>query len=280
MALTARRNVTLPALNAVGVSQVATSSPPVGARKYHTLFFKYKDGTANQATLEAAITNVRILLGGKEQWNLSLARLNMIAALDGYAFQPGLIVIPLSLFKARTPAGEESVGLGMANVSSFTVELTISGAATAPALTGWAEIEDVVENIGVIRKIRTHSGKTASGAGVFQVQDLPRKSNEAYRRIHLMTGQASAVKVVTDGVEWFDLPRQVATALYAKQGIVQQANVYSIIFDATGQITDLLPMVRNVPGIGNVQVQEFRLDITMDAGATFDILSETVGSPD
>ncbi len=278
--ITARRTVTLPALNAVAVSSVASCAAPCGARKYHTLFFKYKDGTANQATLEAAITNVRLLLNGKEQWNLSLARLNILNALIGYAFQTGLIVIPLSRFDARTPQGEEAFGWATADLASFTIELTISGAAVAPAITGWAEIEDVIESIGVIVKRRTHSAKMASGAGLFPVNDLPRKPNEAYARLHLFTVQASSVKVVADSVEFFDLPRQVASALYAKQGIVQQANVYHVLFDATEQVTDLLPMVRNVPGLGNVLVQDFRLDITMDAGATFDIIAEVVGQPD
>lgn len=276
--MTARRIVQLPSLNSVGVSQVATSTLPVGARKYHAVVYKYKDGTANQATLEAAITNVRILLGGKEQWNLSLARLNVLNALDGHAFQAGHILIPFSRWKARTPAGEEAFGWGTANVSSFTIELTISAAAVAPAIAGWCEIEDVVEPIGVIVKRRTLSGYTAAAAGVFPIKDLPRR--DAYNRIHVLTTQASTVKVVADGVEFFDLPRTVSQMIYSKQGLTHPTNTYSVLFDATQQVTDLLPMTRNVPGLGIVEVQEFRLDVTMDAGATFDVLTETVGQPD
>jgi ureidoglycolate hydrolase len=278
--MTARRLVTLPALNAVAVSSVATATAPVGARKYHALYFQYKDGTANQATLEGAITNVRLLLNGKEQWNCSLARLNILNALVGYAFQTGLIFIPLSRFDARTPAGEEAFGWGTADVSSFTVELTISGAAVAPALTGWAEIEDTVENIGVIIKRRTHSSKAASGAGLFQINDLPRKPLEAYARLHLFSSAVTSAKVVADSVEFFDLPRAVASALYAKQGITQQSNVFHVLFDATEQVTDLLPMTREVPGIGKVLVQDFRLDLTMSGASTFDIIAEVVGIPD
>lgn len=278
--MTARRTVTLPALNAVAVSSVATSTLPVGARKYHTLVYRYKAGADNQATIEAAITNVRLLLNGKEQWSLSLARLNELNARIGYAFQTGLIVIPLSRFDARTPAGEEAFGWGTANVSSFTVELTISGAAVAPALAGWAEIEDVIEDIGVILKRRTHSSKTAGGAGLFEINDLPKKPNEAYKALHLFSANVTDVKVVADAVEWFDQPKQVAAAIYAKQNIAHVTNGFSVIFDATEQVTDLLPMVRNVPGIGNVLVQDLRVSATMSAGATFDVLAEVVGSPD
>jgi hypothetical protein len=278
--LTARRIVTLPALNAVAVSSIATATCPVGARKYHTLLFRYKAGADNQATIEAAITNVRLMLNGKEQWNLSLARLNALNAAVGLAFQTGLIIIPLSRFDARTPAGEEAFGWGTADVASFTVELTISGAAVAPALTGWAEIEDVVENIGVIVKRRTHSSKTASGAGLFEINDLPRKPNEAYARLHLYSANVTDVKVVADAVEFFDLPRQVAAAVYAKQAFTQPASTFSVLFDATEQVTDVLPMVRNIPGIGNVLVQDLRISATMSAGATFDVLAEVVGSPD
>ena len=279
MSLQARRIVDLPSLNAVAVSSVASSSHPVGVRKYHTTFFRYKDGTANQATLEAAITNVKVLMNGKEQWNISLARLNSLLALEGYAFQTGLIVIPWSFFKARTPAGEEAFGLGTADLATLSVELTISGAAVAPALTGWAEIEDRQEASGIIRKIRTFPSKVCSGAGTFQIQDLPRRPQEAYRRIHLVAAQASAVKVMVDGVEWFNMPRIVARALYAKQNLTLQTGWYSVIFDATQQPSDLLPMARNVGG-AVVPVQEFRLDITMDAAETFDVVTETVGIAD
>ena len=278
--LTARRTVTLPSLNGVAISSVATANCPVGARKYHTLLFRYKVGADNQATIEAAITNVRLLLNGKEQWSLSLARLNLLNAAMGLAFQTGLIVIPLSRHDARTPIGEEAFGWGTADISSFTVELTISGAAVAPALAGWAEIEDVVQGIGAIIKRRTHSAKTASGAGLFQINDLPRKVGEAYQRLHLFSVQVTDVKVVADGVEFFDLPRALAAALYAKQGYVQPANTFSVLFDATEQPTDVLPMVRMVDGIGPVLVQDLRIDATMGAGATFDILAEVVGRPD
>lgn len=277
---TARRIVSLPALNGVAVSSTATATCPVGARKYHSLFFRYKAGADAQAVMEAAMTNIRLLLNGKEQWNLTLARLNTLNTLNGYAFQTGLIFIPLSAYWARTPAGEEALGWGTQDVSSFTVEITITGAAVAPALQGWAEIEDTVEPIGAILKRRTHSSKTAGGAGLFQINDLPRRIDEAYSRLHLFTVQATDVKVVADGVEWFDLPRQVANALYVKQGIAAQANIYHVLFDATEQITDTLPMVRNVPGVGNVLVQDFRLDVTMGAGATFDVLAEVIGRPD
>jgi hypothetical protein len=275
----ARRTVTLPALNAVAISSVATASCPVGARKYHTLFFRYKAGADAQGTIETAISNIRLLLNGKEQWNLSLARLNALNAQIGLAFQTGLIVIPLSRFDARTPQGEEAFGWGTADLQSFTVELTISAAAVAPALTGWAEVEDVSEPIGAILKRRTHSSKAASGAGLFQINDLPRKPSEAYARLHLFSNLVTEVKVVADSVEFFDLPKQVATALYAKQGITQIANCFTVAFDSTEQVSDILPMVRMVNG-QPVLVQDFRIDATLSGAATFDIVAELVGRPD
>jgi len=279
MSLQARRVVELPSLNAVAVSSVASSSHPVGVRKYHTTIFRYKAGTDNQATLEAAITNVKVLINGKEQWSLSLARLNALLLQEGYAFQTGHIVIPWSFFKSRTPAGEEALGLGTADITTLSVELTISGAATSPTLTGWAEIEDVAEVSGAIRKIRTFPSKVCSGAGLFQIQDLPKRPQEAYRRIHLFAAQATAVKVMVDGVEWFNMPRAVAAALYAKQSLTHPTSAYSVLFDATQQTTDILPMVRNVGG-ATLPVQEFRLDITMGAAETFDIVTETIGIAD
>lgn len=279
MSLVVRRPVPLPSFNSVGVSQTASVNCPVGARKYHTLFIRYKAGADNQATLEAAITNVKLLIGGKEQWNLSLADLYARLTAIGYAFQTGLIVIPLSRFEARTVTGEETFGWGTSNVQSFTLELTISGAAVAPTLAGWAEVEDSAEPLGAITKIRTFTGKTASGAGVFQILDLPRKATEAYSRIHIMSALVTDVLVEADEAKFFDLPKQVATALYAKQNLQHIAGGYTVAFDHTEQVTDVLPMVRLVNGQPQL-VQTFNVAPTLSGGATFRVLTETVGSAD
>lgn len=275
---TARRTITLPSFNSVAAGARATVALPVGARKYQTLILQYKDGTPNQAAIEADLTNLRLLLNGKVQWELSVARLNLLNASNGLAFVAGHILIPLSAPWARTVPGEELFGWGTANVSNFSLEIDIAGTAVAPVLAGWSEIEDVVEPIGAIVKRRVYSSKTASGAGVMQITDLPRR--DAFSRIHLFTVQATRVKVVADAVEFFDLTRAAAGILYAKQKIVAPANTFTVAFDATQQVTDLLPMTRNVPGLGVVPVQDFRLDVTMAAGATFDVLAETVGQPD
>lgn len=270
-----RRIVKLPAFAGVAVSSRATLLLPVGARKYHRIIIQYKAAADNQATIEGALTTMRILVNGRVQREATVAQINVLRAYRGRAFQTGFVFVDFSEPAARTLQGEELNGWGTNNLSTLTLELDISGAAVAPALVAWAEIEDSTEGLGGILKWRKNTYIVA-GAGVLAIRDLPRDPREAYSRFHAFTVQATEVQLKADNDVIIEtISRTALAAHYANrpQQTVMQANVLSLDITASTQLTDFLPMLRTDGRI----VQDMPLEITLGAAATFDLLSEVFG---
>lgn len=270
-----RRIVRLPAFNSVAPGQRATLNLPVGFRKYLKIFVEYKDGTPNQAAMEADLSTVRLLVNGRPQREHTVAEVNVLNAYRGRAFQAGTIQIHLAEPTARTLAGEEIVGWGTNNLATFSIEIDIAGGAVNPALAAYAEIEDSNEDLGAILKVRRATYQ-ASGATVLAIRDLPRDPLEAYARFHAFHANATAVQLKADNdVIVETITRSLLAKHYASrpQDTIMQANVLTLDLIASTQITDVLPMLR---GDGRL-VQDFPLEITLSGAATFAVLSEVVG---
>jgi hypothetical protein len=270
-----RRIVRLPAFNSVAAGSRATCALPVGARKYHKVFVEYKDGTGNQAALEADLSTVRLLVNGRPQREHTVAEINVLNAFRGRSFQTGTVQIHLSEPTARTLAGEEILGWGTNNLATFSLEIDIAAGATAPALVAYAEIEDSVENLGAILKVRRGTYQ-ASGATTLAIRDLPRDPSEAYARFHAFTSAATAVQLKADAdiiVE--TITRALLLKHYASrpQETIMQTNVLTLDLMSSTQVTDVLPMLRTDGRL----VQDFPLEITLSGAATFALLTEVVG---
>ncbi len=270
-----RRIVKLPAFAGVAISSRATLLLPVGARKYHRIIIQYKAAADNQATIEAALTNLRLLVNGRVQREATVAQINVMRSYRGRAFVTGFVFVDLSEAAARTLQGEELYGWGTNNLSTLTLELDITGAAVAPALTAWAEIEDSVEGLGGILKWRKNTFIVA-GAGVLAIRDLPRDPREAYSRFHAFSAVATDVQLKADNDVIIEtISRTALSAHYTNrpQQTVMQANVLTLDVCASTQLTDFLPMLRSD---GRV-VQDMPLEITLSGASTFDLISEVYG---
>lgn len=271
-----RRFVALPSFNAVGVGQRATLNLPVGARKYYKVIITYKAGADNQATIEAALKNMRVLVNGVQQIEHTVAELNQLNAYRGRAFQTGTVILYFSDPGARTMTGEEILGWGTYNLSTLSIELDIDAAAVAPALSAQAEIEDSNEPLGVIKKVVRQTGFVTAGAAVLPIRDLRRDPNEAYMRIHVMTANATAVQLKADSDIIVETStRALLSAHYAgrPQETIMQANVLTLDLTASTQVTDVLPMRR---ADGRL-IQDFPLEVTLNGATTFNVISEIVG---
>lgn len=273
----ARRIVKLPSFSNVGAGNTATLNFPVGPRKYFTVQIKYKDGTPNKATVEADLTKFRLIVNGKTQREFTAAELNTINALNNRSFQTGRVQIFFGEPWRRTIAGEEIPGWGTFGLSTLQLEIDIAGGAVAPALEARAEIEDSTEALGAIVKWKRYN-YGAAGAGDFEITNLPK--SDAWSRFHVFTSQASAAKLQADNVDIFDMSLTDATAFYAtKKDLAMQANVFSVVLDASQQFDAFLPMVRKIAG-KDVPVQDLKLTVTLGAAANFVVIGEQVGLPD
>lgn len=273
-----RRKVKLTSINGVAAGQTATLDLPTGGRRYFKVVSKYKTNAA-QATIEADITEIRIITNGKVQRRFSTADLNVVnATVNRLAFVLGMIPIIFAERSRRTMQGEEGLAWGTADVNTFRIEFDIAGGAVAPTLTAWAEVDDVPTVLGPINKWYKETFN-ATGAQTLNITTLSKRDN--YARIHARTALVTAVKVTVDGLDVYDLARDEAVeALADRVGLAMQANNFSLIFDDTDQVTDSLPMQRQVGPNSFVPVSEFRVDLVCSGAGAIPLLIERVGQPD
>jgi len=275
-----RRIVKLSTFGNVAADSTATVNLFVGARKYHQLLIKYKDGTANLAAMTTAIPRIRILINGKVQREMTFAELATINAFYGKTFDAGRISIFFSLANLRTSVGEELYGWGTSNVDTFAVEIDIAAGQTAPTLSGIAVIEDSLEPLGPIIKWKRFPGKVAGGAGEFDISDLPKLSG-AYWATHLFSQYSTAVQVLVDDLKVFEVNRDDLALIYAdaSPAISLQANTVSVLFPFTQQGDQILPMVYTRNGV-NYGVKDFIVKPTLSQAETFGVIAEIVGLAD
>lgn len=270
-----RRLVRLPDPSNVVAGQRAIQLLPVGSRKYLKVIFEYKAGADNQATIEAALKGLRVLVNGRPQRESTVAQMNVMNAYRGRAFQTGRVIMYFGDPGARTWQGEELLGWGTFNLSTLSIEIDVDAAAVAPTLKAYAEIEDSNEPLGAIMKWRRNN-LDVSAAGVKSYRDLTVDPREAYSRIHIFSANATDVQLKADSdiiVE--TISRTTLAAHYAgrPQETIMQANVLTLDLAASTQVDSFLPMQRT----DGRKIQDFPLDVTVSGATVCDIISEVVG---
>jgi hypothetical protein len=273
-----RRKIVLTSINGVAAGQTATLDLPCGGRRYFALYLIYKV-TGAQATIEADLTEIRLVVNGKVQRRFSSADLNIVNATKGIAFILGMVPIILAEPRRREIRGEEGLCWGTADVSTFRVEIDIAAGAAAPTLTAFAEVDDVPSPLGPIMKWYKETF-TATGAQTLNVTTLSKKRG-SYAAIHARTALVTRMKATVDGLDIFDVDRATYVAMLTRRPLLaMQASNFSLLFDDSDQVTDALPMARLV-GQNNLQeVAEFRLDLTCSGAGSIPLLMECVGQPD
>lgn len=271
-----RQRVDLPSFNSVGAGQTATVTVPTGPR-YHAIFLKYKEN-ANQATIEADLSQIRIKVNGKVQRVATLEELNKINALNGYAFQAGMIPIFFSEPARRNVTSEDALAWGTVDVSTFQIEIDIDAGATAPKLEGFAYIDMVPARLTNIMKWKRQSIQN-NQAGELTVNTLPRVTGDVYHRMHCFEtagGDISSIEVNLDRTEVYTQKDADNDAILAMRGLEPQTDVFHVVFDETQRIEDGLPLD---DGNGN-RVQDFSVKWTMATANSFTLLTEVRGKPD
>lgn len=239
-----RINDRITGINGVAVSGMATVELPLG-RRYHGLTFYYKTN-ASQADIEAAISFIRLYVGGVIQRDINVAELFKRHATAGRAFVLGEIPIFFSEPERADVMGEEATSWDVTGQTSFTVEIGFTGAAVAPAVSGFASF-DFERNDGeganpganIVRWQRQSVNLAVGNAN--NVKTLP-KGVVQRLTVFTPTSAVSAARVQVNNRTKFDLSRTEATNLLAKYGYTTQALTMPIYYDFTAQITDALPV--------------------------------------
>jgi hypothetical protein len=270
----------LPSFSGVAAGQTATVDVPVRGTYYNIALEYRESGTlANQATIEAAITEIRVKINGQVQRRFSAEDLIDINAYHGITYQNGYLVIFFAEPWARHEKSEDVLAWGTADVQSFQIEVDIDAGATAPTLSATAIKTQENRNLGAIKKWLKYNVAVA-GTGITNYQTLPR--TDSYATIHAKSANISDVKVLVDRSEVFNLTAAQNTQdLNNIPHLKPQTGYFHVDFNATGRIEDLLLMVRTEVKNGKLQaagrVQDFQIDFNMSSATSFNLITETIG---
>jgi len=256
----------LSSFSGVGAGQTATCRLPIGFT-FEKVILNY--AFTNAGNILTQITGIRLVANGKPIMTISgAARLDSMNQFDGRmaASQSGsgIIAIDFTRYGMRTRQGEEFTRLGTGApsdkmpVTTLALEIDIAGTATAPALSAKV-IAVAPENSGLVKKVREFS-YNASGAGVFEIPDLPRGA--MINRIFFFGHSANVYKslvVERDGAIIFDRTAAENNAEQSDGVRVPQADAFVYDPSENGLAEEALA----THGVNDLR---FKLDVT-NAGA-------------
>lgn len=283
-----RRLMVLPNFQGAQANQTATLDLPKWG-KYHNIQLTYTTSTvggANQANIEAEITEIRIKVNGVVQRVFSSAQLFVINAFYGVGFSTGLLPIFFSEPWMRTVLGEEAIGWGTGDVQTFTLEVDIAAGAGVTGLSAVAEIDLADKSpMGQVVLWKRYVPQVA-GVGVLNYPNLPRGTVArpvAYKALHFIEQTAadiSDVLVKIDANDVFDATFAQATQLYAFAGFTMQPAMFTVSpYAMSGQIGQMWPMISpgsNPPSL----VQSFEVNLNMAVAANPTLIAESLGYRD
>lgn len=271
-----RSLIVLPSANAVAPGQTATFDVPA-LYTYHgiSIYYTANGVAATRATMEADITEIRIKLNGQIQRRFSAATLFAINAFYGDVVDNGYLPIYFSEPWRRTTQGEDALAWGMADISTFTIEVDIKSTAVNPTLAAKGMIERVNRPNGIIKKWAQFT-VPALVTGEYNYPQLPK--GDAYHALHGFTANVTEVQVKIDQTEEFRATRADALHWYARHGLQMQSGVFTVAFDHTNRVADALPTrIPNPDGKSWRLISDFAVNWFMSAPTSFLLIAETQG---
>ncbi len=267
----------LPSPVNVGAGKVAFFDLPVD-RRYHSLSFKLvEDGNGSAA---AMIDKIEVLANGKVQRAYSGARLNGLNRINGdrYAINgtnDRIITIHFAEPSMALPREAENLAWGTQDISTLQIKISIAAGATNPVLTGEMVYDRVFEPMGPI--VRYQEIPVNAGAGRFELPTIPRGLGRI-RRIHAYSADVQMLKIVGDGVTFFERELEEQNADLEHRGFKPLADTFSFISDLRQIIggEETLALRRQV-GEQQKDFQDFRLIFQMANAGTFDLGIEWFG---
>lgn len=237
-----RRIAELGSFQNVVAGSKATLDLPVD-RRYHSLKIGYKrsGAAATRAQMESSISLIRLLLDGVVQWELSAKQLFATHDIHGYPVTSGVLPLFFSEPWRRSPAGEDNLAWAVqGEVRTFQVEIDIAGTAVSPALECYSEFDNVQAPLAPIRKF-TRQQVPVAATGLHTLDQIPGIGN--LHALHCFEAAANDVKSIRAELEQqivFEAPRYIADELNKAHGGAPVAGVFSLRFDRTERVSDML----------------------------------------
>lgn len=261
----------------IAASGMATNKVPRNRRVFR-VDLVYKTN-ANQATIEADLTQIRLKVNSKVVRTFSATEANAIALLNGIPFTAGILPILLAEPKRRTPEGEEFLAWLMyeqLGVGDFDIEVDIGAGAAAPTLVAKYEFDfekpfdqvadlipapgitptpSQIANAPILRRVMHWNRKNIPCAAAFPSTgklapaDFFPVVDGHLHRVHCFDPVVTQVDLVDGAGNILQTYDTVSLPARLQQfGLAKVANVMSHVVDFTTQLSDglYMPSVRGL----------------------------------
>ena len=255
----------------VGAGLTAIAGVPRGVT-YSSLNLVYREGAspapATKATMQAAITGVRLLIDGEEFLNASAAEI--IAVQDYYEIDYSDGVLPLIFERPKliTAIGRDVFMLGTADVRNIAIEIDVAAGRVNPSLELYGEYFPDPSNSVMLDdfiQLRRLELAGPSGNGFYDVDNLPR-GPFLMPAMHLSSANFDDIEVLVNNQHIVKSSRLMQHALVQRHDRTPQAGYTHIDFAYRDRVADAL----------NINVGDFRLRVNMTTAAPFTVLSELI----
>lgn len=280
-----KRRIPLNNITGVAAGGRAVIDCPVDVR-YHKIIARYTTATAGgptEANMEAELTSWRLKLDGVVQREFSTAQLfdinrtkgktPKVGATNGYA------TIFFSEPHRKTFVEREATAWGMQGVEKFQIEVDIASGAASPALTFFAEVDDVIEPpAGIVKWKRDVITVNATGEVTYKLDPGKGDSLQGLLFFEQAAGNIDNIRLTWDGVEMYNLNENVDDEFTATSDFTEVSALVHIAVDGN-RPSDVLPSMKRLPD-GRLTPINTYATLTMGAANNVTLIREVVGSAD
>ncbi len=267
----------LPSFNAVSPGQTATLDLPVTGT-YDTLMITYGTATAGgpvQATMEAELTEWRLLVNGKVQRRFTTEELfDDLENLSMGLPNDGEITIHFAEPWRRSAQGEDVLGWGMGDVSSFQLQVDIAGAAASPTLSAKCVRQPQTVPMGPIVKWRKYT-IPVTAVGIVNLTTLSK--TDTYLSLNCKSADIADIEVKVGEAEKWKGTKAENDRLQISYGRTVVAGWFHCAFDVSNRVLDSLRIDKDPK---NGQPYSFQIDFNMSAANSFMLQVKTLGLRD
>lgn len=268
----------------VGRGQTAEISLSTDVTHVKSLIKITLDGVAaTKAQTKAIMTSVEARLDGKQQFNMSAARLIELFEETGGTWVDGFLEVPYAQMHRTTSLGEDKTMWGMEDINDFDLYVTTTAGAEVLGLECVEVYRDVVQSSGYISTYREKTEQiTGAGKYPFTIPYTPYTNAEgktAYRvipSVRLSGANITRVTVKQGNRKPYidDLSVDDINYEYKQRQYVPQANIVTLSpeLDTSREGEFWAPHVE-----GNVLYRELELEVETDGAGNITVLTEDRG---
>jgi hypothetical protein len=258
--------------------------PTIGGNTLEAIWLNLGGTTLTKAML----TGWRLKANGKTIRESTGTNTNLRNLYYGITTAATVLLIDFMYAKGRTPNAFQSGALDLSansGIKQLTLEVDIAGA-TAPLLTGWAEISPAgniagEERIRFVMMKTTRATVNIAAAGEFAIavpHVRPEAGGSVFSNVQLFSANTTNLRIRRQGIDEFDIPVTLLQEAQKRAGRVPQAG--HIVFDPcldnilAGRVWDTTSRAPTDPVRPGAGVSSAEFLVTVSGAETFVVETE------